>query len=306
MKNIHGSFELIIYFNVPNGGMFMPQIDRHKNRTVYIEFIADENFINLPYKERFTIIFITSGSMNLQLNDCLIKIVAPSILRLSMDDKIQVLEKHNVFSQSFCFHPDFFNTAHFSEAQGYMSTNLKIETGLSLFKKDNIHTEVFAVTEKVYPKLYEWFFVMATEVYAQSDSLWVCRIKKYLMQILGLLEELNQHREESPVNSVLEYVHTHYSDKISLEDLTRCAHLNRVSLNRMFQDLCGCTAMGYLLSYRLKVAENLLTHTGMSLNEIARATGFEYDTYFMKQFTTKRGMTPTEFRNTSREFGNYQ
>jgi transcriptional regulator GlxA family with amidase domain len=70
----------------------------------------------------------------------------------------------------------------------------------------------------------------------------------------------------------------------------------------MFQDLCGQTAMGYLLSYRLKVAEDFLTHTGMSLNEIARATGFEYDTYFIKQFTAKRGMSPTTFRNTSRQF----
>ncbi|MBV7271413.1 helix-turn-helix transcriptional regulator [Clostridium sp. PL3] len=212
----------------------MSQVDRHKNRIVYIEFIADESFSNLPYKERFTIIFVTSGSMNLQLNDYPIKVVAPSILCLSMEDTIQVSEKQNIS--------------------------------------------------------------------AQSDSLWVCRIKKYLIQILGLLEEINHHIEQSPVGLVLEYMYTNYSDKISLEDLTRCAHLNRVSLNKMFQDLCGCTAMGYLLSYRLKVAENLLTHTGMSLNEIARAAGFEYDTYFIKQFTVKRGMTPTEFRNTSREF----
>lgn len=284
----------------------MPQMDRHKNRTVYIEFVADENFSNLPYKERLTIIFITSGSINLQLNDYPIKIVAPSILCLSMDDTIQVFEKYNVSSQSFCFHPDFFNTAHFSESQGYKSTNLKIETGLSFFRKDTMYTGVYIVTEKIYPKLYEWFFVMGAEVYAQSDSLWVCRIKKYLIKILGLLEELNRHSEQSPVDLVLEYIHTNYSDKISLDDLTICAHLNRVSLNRIFHGLCGHTAMGYLLSYRLKIAEDLLTHTGMSLNEIAYATGFEYDTYFIKQFTGKRGMTPTKFRNTSREFGNCQ
>lgn len=28
----------------------------------------------------------------------------------------------------------------------------------------------------------------------------------------------------------------------------------------------------------------LLTHTGMKLDEIASDTGFEYDTYFIKQF----------------------
>jgi AraC-like DNA-binding protein len=287
------------------GGIFMPQMDRHKNRTVYIEFVADENFINLPYKERFTITFITSGSVNLQLNNRPMKVVAPSLLCLSMDDKIQVLEKCNVASQSFCFHPDFFNTAHFSETNGYLSTNLKIKRGLSLFKKDNINTGVYAAIEKVYLKLYEWFFIMGTEVYAQSDSLWVCRIKKYLIQIFGLLEELNHYSEKSPVNLALEYIHINYSDKITLEDLTRYAHLNRVSLNKMFQDLYRCTAIGYLLSYRLKVAESLLTHTDMSLNEIARATGFEYDTYLIKQFTAKIGMTPTKFRIASREFGNY-
>ncbi|SMC27865.1 hypothetical protein SAMN02745134_03329 [Clostridium acidisoli DSM 12555] len=199
----------------------MPQMDRHKNRTVYIEFVATENFIKLPYKNRFTIIFITNVSIDLQLNNHPIKIVAPSILCLNMDDKIQVSKKYNLSSQSFCFHPDFFNTAHFSETSGYMSSNLKIETGLSLFKKYNIHTGVYSITEKVYPKLYEWFFVMGTEVYAQSNSLWVCRIKKYLIQILGLLEELSRHNEESPVDLVLEYIHTNYSDKMSLKDLTQ-------------------------------------------------------------------------------------
>ncbi len=73
----------------------------------------------------------------------------------------------------------------------------------------------------------------------------------------------------------------------------------------MFKELTGYTAMGYLLTYRLKMAESLLTHTDMSLNEIARAAGFEYDTYFIRQFTDKRGMTPTEFRNSSREFVYY-
>ena len=103
-----------------------------------------------------------------------------------------------------------------------------------------------------------------------------------------MLEDLNRHSEQSPVDLVLEYIHTHYSDKIILEDLTKCAYLNRVSLNKMFQERCGCTAMGYLLLHRLKVAGNLLTHTDMTLNEIARATGFEYDTYFIKQFTAKK------------------
>jgi AraC-like DNA-binding protein len=284
----------------------MPQIDRHKNRTVYIEFVAVEDFKILPYSERFTLIFITSGSISGTLNARPISIAAPGILCLAEDDEIEIMEKVNVAAQSFSFHQDFLNTITLSETQEYFPTTPKIQTGLSLFRGDHLYNGVPRVTERAYPLLLEWFFVLGTEVYAQSDARWVCRIKKYLIQMLGLLEDLNRNREHSPVDLVLEYIHTNYPKKILLEDLTNCAHLNRVSLNKMFQERCGNTAVGYLLSHRLKVAGDLLTHTEMNLNEIALATGFEYDTYFIKQFTAKRGMSPTTYRKISRNFSTAQ
>lgn len=279
----------------------MPQFDRHKNRPVNIEFIAVEDFNNLPYSECFTLVFVTDGVITGQLNGHPITITAPGVLCLSKDDTIQVFKKDNVSAQSFYFHSDFLNSTRISETQDYNSTNLRIQTGLSLFRRDTIHTGVPLVTNKAYPQLFEWFFVLGTEVHAQSDALWVCRIKKYLIQILGLLENLNRQSEQSPVDLALDYIYTNYSSKISLVDLTSYVHLNRVSLNKLFQDRCGCTAMSYLLSYRLKVAGDFLTHTDMNLNEIARSTGFEYDTYFIKQFKSKRGMSPTAFRNITRE-----
>ncbi len=69
----------------------------------------------------------------------------------------------------------------------------------------------------------------------------------------------------------------------------------------MFKEKFGFTAMGYLQRYRLQIASELLIHTDMSLNEIARSTGFEYDTYFIKQFTSKRGISPTTYRYVCRE-----
>ncbi|MFD0679513.1 MULTISPECIES: AraC family transcriptional regulator [unclassified Paenibacillus] len=280
----------------------MPQVDRHKDRMVKIEFVAVEDLNSLPYPDRLTLILITSGSINVVLNDRPIAISAPGVLCLSEDVTIQILERHNVSAQSFSYHPDFLVTVPNSETKDYFPSHLKIQTGLSLFQGNQTRTGVPFVSEKAFPQLFEWFFVLGTEVYAQSDANWACRIKKYLIQILGLLEDLNRQSEQSPVDLVLEYIHTNYANKIALEDLTKCAHLNRVSLNKMFQERCGCTAMRYLLSHRLKVAGDLLTHTGMNLNEIARATGFEYDTYFIKQFTAKKGMSPTVYRNISRQF----
>jgi AraC-like DNA-binding protein len=283
----------------------MPQFDRYKNRSVDIEFTAVEDFKNLPYPERFTLIFITNGIINAKLNERPIEISAPGVLCLSMDDKLQVIDMDSISAQSFRFHPDFFKTSRIFETQTYKPSNLKILTGLSLFQRDNNQTGVPHISSKAYPRLFEWFFVLGTEVYAQSNALWVCRIKKYLIQILGLIENLNHQSEQSPIDLVFDYIYTNYSNKITLEDLTNCAHLNRVSLNEMFQKRCECTAMGYLLSYRLRVAGELLVHTDMTLDEIARSIGFQYDTYFIKQFTAKREMSPTTFRNTHRNSNLY-
>lgn len=283
----------------------MSQIDRYKKRAVNIDFFAIEDFKALPYQSRFTIVFVTSGSIKGMLNNRPIVVSAPGVLCLSEADVIQVFEKENVSAQSFCFTPDFLNTIPISKTEDYLIPNLKIQTGLSLFQRDSIHTGVPTITTKAYSKLLDWFFIIGTEVFAQSDSLWVCRIKKNLIQILGLIESLHSENGQSPVDLVLEFIHSNYANKITLEDLAQCAHLNRVSLNKMFHKRCSCTAMSYLLSYRLKVAKELLTHTGMSLNEIARSTGFEYDTYFIKQFTTKVGISPTSFRNTSRKLASY-
>ncbi|MBW4080616.1 AraC family transcriptional regulator [Paenibacillus sp. S150] len=279
----------------------MPQIDRYKKRTVHIEFAAVEDFNILPYPERYTLLFVTSGSISGTLNARPIAIAAPGVLCLAEDAEIQIIEMNDVAAQSFSFHPDFLNTVTLSGPEDYFPANPRIQTGLSLFQGDHLNSGVPRVTEKAFPILLEWFFVLGTEVYAQSDELWVCRIKKYLIQMLGLLEDLNRDREHSPVDLVMDYIHTNYPNRIALKDLTNCARLNRVSLNKLFRERCGNTAVGYLLSHRLKVAGELLTHTDMNLNEIAHSTGFEYDTYFIKQFTAKKGMSPTTYRKTSRK-----
>ena len=89
-------------------------------------------------------------------------------------------------------------------------------------------------------------------------------------------------------------------DDITLEMLCRQTHTNRTTLNRNFKERTGQTVIAYLLNYRLRVATELLAHTGLTIDEIARASGFIYDTYLIRQFTAKTGQTPTEYRQEAR------
>ncbi|QFR70600.1 helix-turn-helix domain-containing protein [Companilactobacillus paralimentarius] len=141
---------------------------------------------------------------------------------------------------------------------------------------------------------------MGMEVSAQSDDLWSV-VSTVLIQIFNLLLQSKESHSQSVIDIALNFIHMNYSQPIRLDDLTDLVHLNRVSLNEQFKQRVNQTAMQYLLSYRLNIAEQMLTHTGMTLNDIALATGFEYDTYFMKQFRQRKGMSPTQYRNISRK-----
>lgn len=285
----------------------MPQIDRHKNRQVDIEFSTHQHLdLNTP-KKRYIIILISQGSGSIKLNNYPLAIKDHHVICLKSTDTLEIIEQKNLVLSSFSFDKTFLNTVRLSQTKDVQVPNTpRIKEGLSLFENNSQHHGLIALDSQVYPKFLQWFFTLGMEVHVQSDDLWVCRIKQYLIQIFNLLKELELDQQNSAIEMALQYIHLNYTSPIRLEDLTNLTHLNRVSLNEQFKERVNQTALQYLLSYRLNIAEQMLTHTGMTLNDIAMSTGFEYDTYFMKQFKQHQGMSPTEYRKITRKIASVQ
>lgn len=276
------------------------QRDRYKDRNVQIDFIPQVDFENLA-TTRLQLIFMTNGQVRGTLNERPVYLKAPVILFLTPQDTWQTSEVHAPAAQAFRFEADFLKTVPYSKYQEYQIKAPAMLNGLGPFTAPDSELKVFNVQRALFQKLHQFFFIMGSEVYSQSDALWVCRIKKYLIQILKVLEDLNRQHVTSSVDNVLDYIYANYDQKITLDDLVNVAHLNRVSLNQQFNDRVAMTAMAYLTHYRLEIADELLIHTGMSLADIASAIGYDYDTYFIKQFKKQRGVSPTAFRLNSRE-----
>jgi AraC-like DNA-binding protein len=287
----------------------MPQNDRHRTRVVSIEFEAHENFENLPLTERVSIVLITNGKASLFFNEKAVTLTAPCVMLISQYDTVKLIEATRLAAKSFSFIPAFMNSAltferlkanNFSELEDEHDRNM-----MNLFlSRDGYYDGTIDLPAKTYLRIFEWLAIMGTEVFAQSDGYWTCRIRRYLLQTLYLLDDIyiqrkTPHiikREKSPVDILLEYIHVNYSSDISLDTLCKLIHVNRTTLNRKFKEQVGYTAMEYLLRHRIKIAREALSHTNLSLAEIAEAIGFKYDTYFIKQFTAKVGESPTEYR----------
>ena len=290
----------------------MPQNDRHRERVVPIEFTAHEEFSNVPLPERITLTLISNGRLSLTLNGQAVTLTAPCMLLLSQYDSVKLEEHSNLAAKSFSFMPRFVNSSltfqrlkndDFFEMEDEHDRNM-----MNLFlKRDEYYNGTIDLPPQTYLRISEWLAIIGTETHAQSDGYWTCRIRRYLLQTLYLLDDIYMNRklpntikrEKSQVDLLLEYMHTNYSEDITLDTLCSVINLNRTSLNRKFKAQTGKTAMDYLLSHRLKIACDALSHTNLNLSEISESIGFKYDTYFIRQFTVKMGLSPTDFRQSA-------
>ena len=291
----------------------MPKFDKRRSLDVPIDFNAVEDLTGLPRCGCVTLVLITDGKTVVSLNGETKTLIAPCVLCISEQDKIDVVENKRLYAQSFTLNPAYlrnrktYRTIKMNELPA--SAEPFIDVLNLFFYRDANYNGVLDIPPDAYIKIFEWMAVIGTEISAQSDSRWTCRVRAYFLRIINMLDEIYENKNidivveksRSNVDVVLEYLHTHYMDEITLGTLCRQVHTNRTTLNKSFKERTGQTVIAYLLGYRLRVATELLVHTGLTIDEIARTSGFIYDTYLIRQFTGKMGQTPTEYRQEARQ-----
>lgn len=92
------------------------------------------------------------------------------------------------------------------------------------------------------------------------------------------------------------YVHEHIADRITIKDICKALGCSKSNLLSTFKRETGITINTYINDVKTDEACKLLTTTSFSMGEIADATGFYDQSYFSKVFTSKLGITPSEYR----------
>jgi AraC family L-rhamnose operon regulatory protein RhaS len=139
-----------------------------------------------------------------------------------------------------------------------------------------------------------------------QSPFWPCMSRSYFIEMLILIERNgylpSSERsfalppEAGSLGSALEYIHTHYSEPVSLDSLSSALATNRTTLNRRFNETCGMSALAYLNTVRIELASSLLRNTELSIAEIARRTGFSDESYFSRSFRKANGVSPGTYR----------
>lgn len=81
-------------------------------------------------------------------------------------------------------------------------------------------------------------------------------------------------------------------DKLAAE-----AGMSRSGFQHLYKKLFGVSVMTDVINGRIENAKRLLSSTNLTVREIATKCGYRNEYNFMRQFKSKCGQTPTEYRN---------
>ena len=96
------------------------------------------------------------------------------------------------------------------------------------------------------------------------------------------------------VKEVIEYINTHFAEKLSLDSIAKQIHLRKYHSARIFRDCTGSTVTDQINIRRCAEAKNLITTSDTSISEIATICGFENASYFSKVFKKHFGIKPSD------------
>jgi AraC family transcriptional regulator len=100
------------------------------------------------------------------------------------------------------------------------------------------------------------------------------------------------------IGRVIEHLHAHIDEKITIERMASIACLSPSHFSRVFKQDMRKAPMEYLHDLRMERAKKMLLAADASVTEIALACGFGSPSYLSACFQKKYKMTPKEYRKT--------
>ncbi len=155
-------------------------------------------------------------------------------------------------------------------------------------------------------KIRELFAVIFQAYFEQSQTLTYASSRE-VMQLLGCLQSQFVTRDCAPpqrastmqrLKRILDRVHDHWSEDISLSGIAKKEYLSVSYLSRFFQKNLHMSFTQYLKELRLSHAARMLIQTNNSVTQIAYDCGFRTPSMLIEAFKQQYKQTPGQFRQT--------
>lgn len=107
-------------------------------------------------------------------------------------------------------------------------------------------------------------------------------------------------RDDHPLGALLPWVLERLDQPLTVEDLARQARMSSRHLGRQFREATGTTPLQWLLTQRIRRAQELLENSDDGIDAVATATGMGTATTLRRHFNRTVGVPPDTYRRTFR------
>ncbi len=114
----------------------------------------------------------------------------------------------------------------------------------------------------------------------------------------GFQLEYNQTEVEKNkrMKEMLNWIHLHYAEKITLNDIARAGKLSNSECCRYFKRILKTTPVSYLVHYRIQKSLIMLQEPEANVTEVAFKVGFNSTSYFIDKFRQTMNITPLAYK----------
>jgi AraC family transcriptional regulator, melibiose operon regulatory protein len=106
----------------------------------------------------------------------------------------------------------------------------------------------------------------------------------------------NQSKDLNTLKDMIEYIKTHYAEKISVNEIASAGMMCRSKCFSLFKEILHHTPFEYLQNYRIQKSIQLLADKTLSIMDISVACGFNEASYYTEVFKKITGTLPSDYR----------
>lgn len=98
------------------------------------------------------------------------------------------------------------------------------------------------------------------------------------------------------IQKACSFIENHYFEHLTVSDIAEYVNVSTGYLCRLFKQILGKNPQEYIKKYRIRIAENLLIETTMSISSIATSVGYPDTQHFSQVFRSVTNHTPSQYR----------